>query len=46
MENEVLAAPEDERKRRRASTKPTILPFDAARTGMTRIRPQPYGRSA
>ncbi|WP_159049540.1 hypothetical protein, partial [Streptomyces sp. NRRL WC-3618] len=32
---------EDEQKLRQANTKPTILLFDAARTGMAWIRPHP-----
>ncbi|MEV2236271.1 hypothetical protein AB0H69_48075 [Streptomyces phaeochromogenes] len=41
MENEVLATLEDEQKLRQANPQPTILFFDAARTGMAWIRPQP-----
>lgn len=41
VENEVLATLEDEQKLRQANTQPTILLFDAARTGMAWIRPQP-----
>lgn len=41
VENEVLATLEDQPKLRQANTKPTILLFDAARTGKAWIRPQP-----
>ncbi|MFE4577437.1 hypothetical protein [Streptomyces chartreusis] len=38
VEDEVLAALEDDQKLRQANTRPTILLFDAARTGMAWIR--------
>ncbi|MGW0836489.1 hypothetical protein [Streptomyces prunicolor] len=41
VENQVLAVLEDEQKLRQAKTRPTILLFDAARTGMAWLRSEP-----
>ncbi|MFI5887657.1 hypothetical protein [Streptomyces sp. NPDC051554] len=41
VEDQVLAALEDKQKLRQAKTRPTILLFDAARTGMAWLRSEP-----